>query len=167
MLAQAQQEPGGHGVDLADVSEGEGPQEGAQRRGGVAAVEDLAHGAVVQQGHVLDAVRARGHARYQRGELQPGVGALVTLHTQLLVGQLTQPRLAGQSHLRDQACGRHEVGSSKVADTTPAGVRKLHLRDALRELVIRTLDKSHLPRQKGISAFPRLSTSLNPSVDRG
>ena len=54
-----------HAVGLPDMPEGEGPQERSQRRGGIAAVEDLAHAAMAQHGHVINAVRTGGHARYQ------------------------------------------------------------------------------------------------------
>ena len=57
-LAQGGQEPGGDGVELADVPEGERPQERAQRRRRVRPLEHPAHPAVAQQGHVVDAVRA-------------------------------------------------------------------------------------------------------------
>jgi hypothetical protein len=85
---QRDQEPGGDRVELADVTEGEGPQERSQGRGGVGAGEDPAHPAVSQQRHVIDRVGAGDHASDQRGDLQPGVGALVGGDRQVRIGQV-------------------------------------------------------------------------------
>jgi hypothetical protein len=131
VLGEVEQEPGGHGVGLADVAEGERAQERAQRRGGVAGGQDRAHPAVPEQGHVIDAVGAGDHARHQRGQLQAGVGALVRRHAHPLVGQLAQPSPPGQGHHRDQTGRRHEIGLVENRRGDRAGVRKLHLRDAL------------------------------------
>ena len=60
---QRDQEPRGDRVELADVAEGERPQERAQRRGRVGPGEDPAHPAVPQQRHVVDRVRAGDHPR--------------------------------------------------------------------------------------------------------
>ena len=99
---QPRQQAGRDGVELADMAEGEFPQERPQRRGRIRAVEDRAHRAVPQQGHVVDAVGAGDHPRDQRGYLHPGVGALVGGHAQVLVGQRRQAALLGQRHDRDQ-----------------------------------------------------------------
>ncbi len=77
---QRDQEPGRDRVELADVAEGERPQERPQRRRGVRTGEDPAHPAVPQQRHVIDRIRAGDHAADQRGDLQPGVRALVRRH---------------------------------------------------------------------------------------
>jgi hypothetical protein len=68
-----------------------------------------AHAAVPQQTHVLDAVRAGHHARDQRGNLRPGVCALVRRHRQLLIDQPAQPDPISQPQHRHQATGRHEI----------------------------------------------------------
>jgi hypothetical protein len=54
------------GVELADVTEGEGPQKRTQRRRRASAGEDPAHPPVPVQGHVIDAVRAGDHPLHQR-----------------------------------------------------------------------------------------------------
>src|SRR5215213_6559024 len=72
----------------------------------------------------------------------------------LSVGPLTQAGLAGQRHQRDQARRRHEVGLIERRGHHRAGMRKLHLRDALLELAIRTLDKSYLPSSEGHFGVP-------------
>ena len=81
------QEPGGYRVELADVAERERPQERAQRRGRIRTSEDLAHRAVAQHRHVVDAVRASDHPRHQRSDLRTRVRALVGGHAQMLIGQ--------------------------------------------------------------------------------
>jgi hypothetical protein len=91
------------------VAEGERSQERAQRRGRIPTIENLAHAAMAQQGQVIDAVRTGDHPRDQRGHLQPGVGALVGGHTQMLIGQRPQPSLLSQRNDRHQATGRHEI----------------------------------------------------------
>jgi hypothetical protein len=99
---------------LADVTEGEFPQERPQRRRRIRLVEYSAHRAVPQQGHVIDAVGPGDHARDQRGYFRPGVGALVGRHTQVLIGQRRQAALLGQSAHRDQPGARHQVGVVKA-----------------------------------------------------
>ena len=74
---EVHQEPGGDGVELADVSGGERSEERPQRRGGVDRGEDLLHPAVAQQRHVIDRIRPRDHPRHQRRHLQPGIRALI------------------------------------------------------------------------------------------
>ena len=123
----------------------ETPQERAQRRGRVSAGEDPTHPAVAQQGHVIDGVRAGDHPHHQRGHLQPGVGALVGRNTQMLLGQLLQARGAGQRQHRNQPCARHEIRLIEGRRGHGAGVRELHLRDALRAGGKRTLDKPDSP----------------------
>ena len=63
--AQASQEPGGHGVELTDVAEGERAKERSQRRGRIGVREDPTHSTVAQQRHVVDAVGAGDHPRDQ------------------------------------------------------------------------------------------------------
>lgn len=109
VLGEVEQEPRSDGVGLAHVPEGELPKEGAQRRRGIGAVEDLAHRPVAQQCHIVNAVRAGGHARDQAGQLQPRVGALVGGYAQVFIAQLAQARLLGQGHQRDQTRARHEI----------------------------------------------------------
>jgi hypothetical protein len=110
-------QPGQHsrrdGVELADVAEGEFTQERPQRRRCVRAIEEGAHRAVSQQGHVVDAVGSGDHARDQRGHLRPGVGALVGGQPQMLVGHCRQVALLGQRDHRDQAGAGHQIGVVK------------------------------------------------------
>ena len=128
---QVDQEPGGHGIQLTDMSEGEGPEEGSQGRGCVDPVKQSAHPAVAQQVHVVDRVGPCDHAGDQGGDLRPGVGTLVTCHSQLVLCQGRQASVVGQAHGRGQAGGRHEGGIIKGNRECRGSVRYLHLRDAL------------------------------------
>jgi len=86
LLGQPGQEPGGNRVELADVAEGKCAQERTQGRGRVGAGEHPAHPTVAQQRHVIDGVRAGDHSGHQRGDLQPGVRALVGRDAQMRLG---------------------------------------------------------------------------------
>ena len=140
---QRDQEPGGDRVELADVAEGERPQERPQRRRRVDPREHPAHPAVPQQRHVIDRVRAGDHPGDQRGDLQPGVRALVGRHPQVLIGQVPQPGRLGQRQHRDQPRRRHQIRIVEHHRGRPQGVRELHLRDALPGAV--DLDLSQVP----------------------
>jgi hypothetical protein len=72
---QPSQQPGGDGVELADVAEGEHPKEGAQRGRGPHPGEQSAHPAVAQQVHVIDGIRAADHPGDQGEDLRRGVRA--------------------------------------------------------------------------------------------
>ena len=102
-------EPGRDGVELADVAEGELPQEAAERRRGLAVGECLAHGAVAQDRHVLDRVRARAHPRHQAHRLQVRVRALVRRDRDMRSDQRRKARGLGERDERDQARGRDQV----------------------------------------------------------
>jgi hypothetical protein len=114
VLGQPGQQAAGHGVELADMTEGELPQERPQRRGRIRAIEHGAHRAVPQQSHVINAVGPGDHARDQAAHLRPGVGALVGRHTQMLIGQHGQAALLGQRGHRDQPSARHKIGVIKA-----------------------------------------------------
>src|SRR3954452_3185130 len=112
------EESGGDRVELTDVPEGERAQERSQRKGGVGAGEEPAHPAVPQQGHVIDAVRAGGHARHQRGHfpaaLTPlSVGTLIRWSTSSRSPALPASAISGTRPPADT-----RLGSSNVADTT-------------------------------------------------
>ncbi len=155
---QRGQEPGRDRVHLADMSEGEGPQEGPQRGRRVRRGEHLPHPAVAQQGHVIDTVRPGSHPSHQRGQLQPGVGALVGRHAHMLVSQFPQPRPAGQTHQRDQSRRSHQVGLIKRSGRHRPGMRELHLRSVLPSHLILDLITRIFPAQKDTSALPRPPT---------
>ena len=110
VFGQCAHEPRGDRIGLADVAEGELPQERSQRRRGVRAVEECAHRPVAQQGHVVDAIRACGHPGHERGQFHSTVGALVGGHAQMLVTEPVQARPVGEFHQRHEAGARHEVG---------------------------------------------------------
>ena len=98
-----------HGVELADMTEGERPQERAQGRGRIRSGEHLAHRAVAQQRHVGDAVRAGHHAGDKGTHLPPGIGALVGRHAEVAISQAGQLTPAGQCGHRHQPGARHQI----------------------------------------------------------
>jgi hypothetical protein len=103
------EEPGRDRIELADVTERELPQEAAERRRGVAVGERFALGAVAQDRHVLDRVRARAHPRNQAHRLQVGVRALVRRDRDMRGDQRRKARGLGERDERDQARGRDQV----------------------------------------------------------
>jgi len=121
-LGQVHQQPGGDGVQLADVAELIPAQVGAQRGRGPAPSEDLGHPAVPGQVHVFDAVRAGHHPGDQGGHLQVSVGAGRAWHGHMVGDQVREPGFLGQGHHRDQTRGGDqvrviEIGREVVADS--------------------------------------------------
>ncbi len=149
--SQHDQEPRGDRVELADVTEGERPQERSQRRRGVGAGEDPPHPAVPKQNHVVDRVRAGDHPADQRGDLQPRVRALVGRDGEVLIGQVPKPCGVVKSQHRDQATGRHEIRIVERHRRPTKCVRESHLRDALRCRSNRCLKNSDSPATQGHS----------------
>ena len=145
LVGEPGQEPGGDGVELADVAEGERPQERPQRRGRVGAGEEPAHPAVPQQRHVVDRVRAGDHPRDQRGDLQPGVRALVGRHVRCSSASAGSPAAEARARTGTSPAARHEIRIIEHRRGRPGRVAKLHLRDALRAGRNRTLEKSDSP----------------------
>jgi hypothetical protein len=86
-LAKSDQCAGRDRVQLPDMPEAERPQERPESRWCVTGVEDPAHPAVPQDGHVVDAVRPGDHPRDQRGDLHTGVRTLVRRDRQQLICQ--------------------------------------------------------------------------------
>ncbi len=78
---------------------------------------------MAQQVHVLDAVRAGDHPSDQRGDLRPGVRALVRRHRQVLRGQGPQTNALSQREHRNQPARRHETRIIEPRTTCPDSVR--------------------------------------------
>lgn len=76
----------------------------------VGPVEQLAHHAVAQQGQVLNAVGAGGHAGHQGAQLRSGVGAFVGRQAQVLIAQVVQAGVYWASATKGPARRRPEVG---------------------------------------------------------
>jgi len=96
-------------------------------------LEDPAHPAVPQDGHVVDAVRARDHPRDQRGDLQTGVRALVRGYRQEPICQLLQTDPVGQRNHRDQPGRGQQVRFVEHRAAHWTSMRCFHLRGALRD----------------------------------
>lgn len=127
---QAGQGAGGDGIELANMAEGECPQEGTQGRGRVSAGEERVHAAVAQQGHVVDGIGTGDHSRYQRGHLRSCIGAFVCGHGEVFVGQSVETGCVGEVEDREQAGCRHEVRVVEGRGYCCWSVRDFHLRDA-------------------------------------
>ena len=128
---QCAQEPGVDRVELADMTEGEHPQERAQRRRGVRPGEHPSHPTMSQHVHVIDGICAGDHPADQGGDLQPRVGALVRRHAQVLIGQIAQAGGLGQCKHRDQTTRRHEIRIVERHRRSTKTVRESHPRGAL------------------------------------
>jgi hypothetical protein len=99
---QPSHQAGGHGVELADVTEGEPAQEGAQCGRGAGLLEQPRHAAMAQQVHVADRVRARDHARDQSGDLRGRVRAALPGQRETLDQQRRQSAPGRERHHRHQ-----------------------------------------------------------------
>jgi len=106
--SQPEQEPRGDRVEVADVDEGEGPQERPQRRGRVGVAEDPAHPAVSQQGHVINAVRAGDHPATSEATFNPAFAPLS-------VGTVRWASASARSPARP---ARASTGTSPADDTS-------------------------------------------------
>jgi hypothetical protein len=125
------QERCGDAVELADVTEGEGAQERAQRRGRADPGEQPAHAAVPQQVHVLDRVRAGDHPGHKCRHLQRRVYRAGGLERELLGDQVTEPALLRERDDRGQAADRHEIRIIERRRQRRRTVRQSHPADAL------------------------------------
>jgi len=129
--ADVDQPPPGHDVELADVTEREGPQERSQRRWRVRSREQLLQPAVAQQKHVVDRVSAGEHPRDQRGDLQPRVRPEIARQRQPRISQVTKARPDRQRHRWDQTRGRHQVRIVEGRGQPAGAMEELHLRGVL------------------------------------
>jgi len=117
LRGQPGQEPGGDRVELADVTEGERPQERAHRRGCPDPAEQPAHPPVAEQVQVGDAFCAGDHPRTRPGTFSRAF-------TPPFAGNVSRaPASSPSPHRRARASTGtsppHDTrfGSSKTADT--------------------------------------------------
>ncbi len=113
-----------------------------------------------QQRHIVGRVRSGAHPRYQRRHLQPGVGALVGGHRQVLPGELAETGAVAQRKDRDQPGRRHKIRIIEHRRGRSRRVAKLHLRDALRAGANWTLEKSNSPSTQGILALQHAHATM-------
>jgi len=109
---------------------GELAQEDTQRGSRVDPAEDLLDPTGANNVEIIDAVRARGHPRDDRGQLRcgisrPGLDPLAT-ETYVLVQQPQQPGLFSQFQQRHQTRVRHEVVLIEDRAVRAPGMRSLH-----------------------------------------
>src|SRR5665647_700566 len=146
---QVHQHPRGHRVELADVAEGERPQERPQRRRCPARGQHPAHAAVTEQVHGVDGVRTGDHPRDQRRDLHAGVGPGRPRDPHVSSGQVVQPGPLGQGHDRDQPGARHQV---RVIETRRDVVARSHLPDVLLLGALESSRNPIVPGQEDIRA---------------
>ena len=101
-LGQRGQEPHSDRTQLPNMTEGERPQERAQRRRRLHPWQHLPDGTLPQHIQVINTVRAGEHPGHDRAHLRRSITPGTTWHCQLRGHPGAQPRAAGQSHHRDQ-----------------------------------------------------------------
>jgi hypothetical protein len=114
----------------------------AERGRGADPAEQRAHRAVPQHVHVIDRVRARGHARGQGRHLQVRVHPALAGRADVLRDQLAEAGAPGEGHHRDQACVRHEMRVIELSAGPRQRMQQLHLQGVLSS---RVLEASQLP----------------------
>ena len=162
---QPGQEPGRDRVELADVTEGERAQERTQRRGRVRALEHPPHPAVPQQGHVIDAVGAGDHPRDQRGDLQPGVRALVARHAQVLIGQQSEAPPSRPAPAPGPARRTTPDSDHRTPPTSPSGCERVSSQRCPSGWVV--LELSQVPISHHGRAFSLLRHAHPPRIIGG
>jgi hypothetical protein len=120
----------------------------AERRRGADAAEQRAHRAVPQHVHVIDAVRARGHARDQDRHLQVRVHPALAGRADVLRDQLAEAGALREGHHRDQAGVRHEMRVIERRGGLRQGMQQSHLRGVLSNRVMEASDTPILPAQR-------------------
>jgi hypothetical protein len=118
-------------LQLGDVAPGIAAQVRAQRGRRPDAAEQGAHRAVPQQLHVIDAVRARGHARDQARHLDRRVDPAFPTRPDMLRDQLPEPGALRQRHHRHQASLRHEIRVVERCVRPRQAMQQSHLTGAL------------------------------------
>ncbi len=131
ILGQYGQEPGGDGVELADVAKGERPQKRTQRGRGPDPGEQPVHPAMTQHVHIVDAVRPGDHPRHQRRNLQVRVRTADGLQGQGVRDQVGQARPLRQRQRRDQSRARHQIWVIEDRGDGRETMRNSHPADAL------------------------------------
>jgi hypothetical protein len=106
---QTGQQPGADGVELADMPEGEQPQERARRRGCADPGEQPDHAAVAQQVQIGDRIRAAHHPGADREDLRRGVRGPLRGDLHMLDQESGQPAVLGQRQDRHQPGAGHQI----------------------------------------------------------
>jgi len=159
----------GEPVELADVPEGEGAQEGPQGGGRHDPVaQHLAGGATAQQVGVVDAVPTRQHRVDQGQQLAAWpVRASPLAQVDQRVGGLLDPEPLGQGGGQQQARIGDRVGVVKGAVELVEGVGGLHRESALLVWEHGSCRRRHSPRSEGLSHNQNQHHSITETVDSG
>ena len=104
---------------------------GAERGRGADPAEQHVHGAVTQQAHVIDRVRAGGHARDQAADLQGRVHPAPAARPDALREQVRQPAPLRQGRHGEEPAVRHEIRVIEHRSCPRGAMRQSHLRGVL------------------------------------
>jgi hypothetical protein len=157
---QARQEPPARLLQLGDVPPGVRAQMRAERGRRPDPAEQRAHRAVPQHVHVIDAVRARGHARDQGRHLQVRVDAALLAGTDVLRDQARQPGAPGERHHRDQPGVRHEIRVIELSADPRQRMQQLHLQGVLSNRELEASTTPILPAQRAPFTLTRPKAPL-------
>lgn len=110
--------------------------------------------------HVIDAVRARRHARDQAADLQARVRPAVPAGADVLGDQVVQPGALGEGHDGDQPGVRHQMRVIERRAGLPRAMQQSHVKGVLSARYWK-LRNSHSPSSEGtfhVNAPERTST---------
>lgn len=131
------------------MTEREGAQERAQRRGSAYSGEQSVHPAVAEQVHVVDRIGTGDHPTDQRRDLQVRVGTTRCGQGQVLGDQVAQAGPFGQPSDRIQARQADQV---QVVECHGNVVRRLHLPSAPALILNRNFRQSQFSQITGAFA---------------
>jgi hypothetical protein len=123
--------------------------------------------AVPQHVHVIDAVRACGHARDEGRHLQLRIDAALAAGADMLRDEARQPGTPGERHHRDQPGVRHEIRLIELSGDPRQRMQQLHLQGVLSNLELEASTTPILPAQRAPFTLTRRKTPLFDRVDRG
>jgi hypothetical protein len=101
-----------------------------------------------QHVHVIDRVRARGHARDQGRHLQARVHPAIAGRADVLRDQLAEAGALREGHHRDQVGVRHQMRVIERRASLRQGMQQFHLRGVLSNRVMEASDNPILPAQR-------------------
>jgi hypothetical protein len=152
-------------LQLAGIPPGERAQERPQRGRGPDPAEQLWHGPVAQQVHVVNRAGARGHPGDQAADLDVRVHPSLRRDRDMAADQGLQPGLLGQGHDRGQPGPGHEIRVVEGCGNPQRVVRQSHLQGALLNWPARSFSHSHCPSSGGTFRFGAPGQSRIQTVD--
>ncbi len=132
----------------------------AERRRGADAAEQRAHRAVPQHVHVIDAVRARRHARDQGRTFRRAFTPQSPAGRTCSATSSPRPGALREGHHRDEPGVRHQMRVIERRDGLRQGVQQSHLRGVLSNRVMEASDTPILPAQRAPFTLTRRNAPL-------